>query len=630
MKQILLASDDVLRAKFRALAADSDVADLLEVPAAQLRYILYHGRRAYPYRTFHIAKRSGGTRMIAAPPPSLRILQRKLHHVLSLVVSARPTAHGFVRGRGIVTNARLHVGRTQVLNVDIADFFGAIHFGRVFGVLRSSPFGIQAAAAAVIAQLCTFDGMYPGGIKGAASTDSGARLPQGAPTSPIISNMVSRRLDRELFELAREHGWNYSRYADDITFSTMSRFLPGELAERVGGSLAKVEAGAVLSSIFERNGFRLNPDKTRLHTRKQRQLVTGLVVNRATNVPRSFVRNTRAMINDARIRGVIDAEERMRSLYGRSKDPSSGSPSFEEVLRGRLSYIEMVKGGNDPVLNNLASQALLVFPKFSYQTRISTPHSAFGTNNTWSEWKTRYESSILQIDVFRDGNQTCGTVFVVDNQHVATAAHVLSRQNGSPAPEDEIDLSPLISKSRISAHEAIIHSGYEGARKSPDVAVLTVSGGVGRRAALPIRRYPLKIGEEVAALGFPAIPGRNPTLAIHLGIVEALTKGYNGLDEYIQVSFQVGGGLSGGPLIDRQGFVVGIIGEIAVLQSRLTNGDANEAARYRDPLDPTGAPRQYGSATPVCHLLELPVVSWTGDPRQLGKANSRSVRRSRV
>ena len=185
----LRRADSEIRLRFRSLESLADVANLLEIPPRYLRDILYRRGDRTQYRRFEIRKRSGGVRAIAAPPAALAVLQSKLNHALQLAYRQKRSAHGFIRGRSILTNADPHVGKRWVLNVDIKDFFPSINFGRVRGVLMARPYSMPAKAATIIAQLCTDDN----------------QLPQGAPTSPILSNLVCAKLDGDLEALAKRH-----------------------------------------------------------------------------------------------------------------------------------------------------------------------------------------------------------------------------------------------------------------------------------------------------------------------------------------------------------------------------------------------------------------------------------------
>lgn len=337
----LTREPEELKRLFFSLHTPQDVSDLLEVPYEHLVYILYWGRRRYPYRTFHIRKKSGGLREISAPHPSLQILQSKLNGVLQLAYARKPSAHGFVTGRSILSNAKPHVGRRFVLNVDVEDFFPSINFGRVRGMFMAKPYNLHPSVATVLAQICCHKG----------------HLPQGAPTSPIVSNMVCGRLDAELQRLAKRYRCTYTRYADDITFSTTLPKLPRQLATAATGlTRAGLILGPELVSIIGSNGFRVNGRKQRLQLRDQHQEVTGLTVNRFPNVRRRFVRQLRAMLHAWGKYGLEGAEREFRERYHndrRSRRPGAKPPSFGRVLRGKLDFLKMVKGEEDPTYRQL-------------------------------------------------------------------------------------------------------------------------------------------------------------------------------------------------------------------------------------------------------------------------------------
>jgi len=187
---------------------------MLEVRANRLAFHLFRIPDAKRYTTFEIKKKSGATRTIRAPISALKILQRKLAYVLSLVYEPKSGTHGFTRSRSIVSNAQPHVKAKFVLNIDLKDFFPSINFGRVRGMLMAVPYKLHPTAATVLAQLCCVENS----------------LPQGAPTSPVISNMICARLDSQLRSLARKYHCTFTRYADDITFSTSLNKFPRPVA----------------------------------------------------------------------------------------------------------------------------------------------------------------------------------------------------------------------------------------------------------------------------------------------------------------------------------------------------------------------------------------------------------------
>ena len=176
---------------------------VLGVPYDSVKAVIYPTQ---PYRAFAILKRNGSFRTILEPRRRLKQLQMKaLEFMKARAAPPKPCVHGFVEDRSIVTNAKRHLETKpyHLLSLDLEDFFPSITFFRVRGVFRKAPFNLSHEVATVLAQLCTFQNT----------------LPQGAPTSPMLSNLVCRSLDRDLMSLARRHRATYTRYADDITFS---------------------------------------------------------------------------------------------------------------------------------------------------------------------------------------------------------------------------------------------------------------------------------------------------------------------------------------------------------------------------------------------------------------------------
>lgn len=335
----LEAKPEELKSKFAALKTRQDVADLLEVDRAHLNYHLYISPPSTRYTTFEIPKRSGGTRKITTPVTALKIIQRKLNQVLQLVYyeKRRPPVHSFIRERSIISNAKMHLGREWVLNLDLKDFFPSITFPRVIGLFKKKPYEIPSPAATVLAQICCFE----------------SKLPQGAPTSPIVSNMICAKLDNELNRLARKHKCKYTRYADDITFSTKNYDFPSALAKI--NALGQVELGDELKSIIDQNWFEVNPDKVRLRRRNLRQEVTGLTVNDFAgtgrpNVKRQYVRQIRAMLHAWERDGLENAEkEFFKRHYQKHRATFKKSPPLEYILNGKLGFLGWVIGKDNPV-----------------------------------------------------------------------------------------------------------------------------------------------------------------------------------------------------------------------------------------------------------------------------------------
>ncbi len=304
------------------LSSPADLARALELEVKKLRFLSFHAeaQRHVHYSQFEVPKRSGGVRLLSAPKPDLAKAQQWiLENVLEKLPVER-NAHGFVKERSTVTNARPHAGKSIVINQDLVDFFPTITFPRVRGVFSRA--GYSPAVATILALLTTESPRVRatyGGFEYHVAI--GARgLPQGACTSPALSNQVAIKLDRRLHGYAVKHGFTYTRYADDLTFSA------GPDGEE---NVAKLLA--TLHHIARGEGFTIHPDKGRIQRSSKRQTVTGIVVNEAhkLGVPREDVRLIRAILHNAKKTG----------LSGQNRDLQ---PTFEAWLRGKIAYICMV------------------------------------------------------------------------------------------------------------------------------------------------------------------------------------------------------------------------------------------------------------------------------------------------
>jgi hypothetical protein len=271
-----------------------------------------------PYVKFTLPKKDGGEREICAPKPQLRWVQRRILDKILAPLRVHGAAHGFVPGRSTVTNAEPHRGAAVLVKFDLSNFFPTIHYYRVLGLFArlgytvdDGRFGTDDASkrvAPVLARLCCY------------TPDphawGNAVMPQGAPTSPALSNLVCRRLDARLLGLAQRNGGVYTRYADDLTFSFKS---------------ADIDLGRLrwwVDQVCHQEGFLVHHKKFRVIRAAQRQLVTGIVVNDELRVPREERRRFRAMLHNCRQHGV--------------ESQARGNPRFGDYLRGFASYVHMI------------------------------------------------------------------------------------------------------------------------------------------------------------------------------------------------------------------------------------------------------------------------------------------------
>ncbi len=307
--------------KLPVLASPSDVATAMGLSIPKLRWLAFHAEVATRthYVSFSVPKKSGGVRTLSAPHALMGRAQRWiLCHILDRLPT-ETSAHGFVTGRNIVSNALPHVGKEVVLNMDMEDFFPSISFVRVRALF--SRIGYSPCVATILALICTEAPRRKARFRGETySVATGPRaLPQGACTSPALSNQIVRRLDRRLQGLADRMGISYTRYADDITFSGNET-----LAARVGYVMACVR------HVVQDEGMSVNESKSRVLRRSVAQSVTGLVVNQKPTMSRAKIRRLRAILHRASHEG-LDAQNREHH------------PNFRAWLEGSIAFLSMTR-----------------------------------------------------------------------------------------------------------------------------------------------------------------------------------------------------------------------------------------------------------------------------------------------
>ncbi|CZF78626.1 Reverse transcriptase (RNA-dependent DNA polymerase) [Grimontia celer] len=323
-----------------------ELAKLLNIKPSIFTHCIYILDTKNQYTQFKIPKKSGGERIINSPSDKLKTIQKSLSNLLLDCLDeinklkfpeseiSRPRAknskhlkvkcsnskikqpslsHGFERNRSIITNSMMHVGRRHVFNIDLEDFFGSFNFGRVRGFfIKNKDFLLEPEIATAIAKIACYNN----------------ELPQGSPCSPVITNLITHSLDIKLSKLALDNSCMYSRYADDITFSTNERNIPKDIARSVDGELT---VGKKLRSEIRRSGFSIKDSKTRDQYKDSRQDVTGLVVNKKPNTKKEYWRTVRAQCD-------------MLFKTGAFSDVSNGEivKGNINVLEGRLNFIDQV------------------------------------------------------------------------------------------------------------------------------------------------------------------------------------------------------------------------------------------------------------------------------------------------
>lgn len=289
----------------------------------ELRFLTYSRKvsRISHYQRFEMPKKTGGNRQISAPMPRLKRMQ---YWILDRLLSPLPIsaqAHGFVPQKGILSNAQPHLGKKVVVNLDLKDFFPSLTYPRVKGLFLSLGYGNEVAT--LLALICTEAESQAVELDGERYYLSAEqrRLPQGSPCSPAISNLICRRLDKRLLGLAQKWGFDYTRYADDLTFSASSSQYLGALLKGV-------------RQIIAGEGFVLHPDKTRIMHQGSRQEVTGLVVNQRPSIPAATLKQFRALLFQLEKDGLTG-----KNWAGHASE----EPGFLMRLEGFAHYICMVQ-----------------------------------------------------------------------------------------------------------------------------------------------------------------------------------------------------------------------------------------------------------------------------------------------
>ena len=461
------------------------------------------------YRLFEVQKKTGGVRHILSPIPELKELQRRLHELLLQIYRPKRSTHGFALRRSILTNARVHVGASNVLNIDLANFFPSIHIGRVIGRFKAKPFECPKKGATILAQLCCHNGA----------------LPQGAPTSPTISNLICSSMDIDLQRFASQRLCRYTRYADDITFSTHSQSFPPDIALRPKASHGPVILGETLEAIITNHDFEINRAKLRLQRRSQRQVVTGLKVNRFPNPSRKLLSEIRAMLHALEKFGPELAQrDYARRKYKLHRASYRGDPSFLYALRGKIHFIGAIRGRSSPTFIRFARKLSRCAPDIVRDWDVRTLEERI-TDALW----------VLECEE----TSTQGTAFFLKDVGLVTCEHVVHKPTVTFKASDPLAKYDVrVRYSDPDVDLAICEIDCK------DLPALNVS--IGR---------PPNQGDEVILAGFPNFkPGNTP----HINSGRIVSFGMWSGIRRLNISQTIISGTSGGPVLNSDGAVIGV------------------------------------------------------------------------
>ena len=516
--------------RFYNLKTREDVADILGINEKSLRFFLYKIRPEKMYSSFTIPKKNGKSREIHAPKPPLLNVQKKLASILSCVYKPKICAYGFIKGKSIVSHAEQHTQKMLLLNIDLKDFFSQIHFGRIRGMLIKPPYSIGLEAATTIAQIACYNG----------------KLPQGAPSSPVLTNMICVPLDNQLMKLSKTRGYTYTRYADDITISTYKKSFDKDIISLEG---EKVILGAKLTEVFKKNNFEINPDKVILRSQQMRQEVTGLTVNRFPNLRRSYIKQLRAILhssdkyglylaaktfvksgnsNNAHIFDIIDDETKKDEIVD----------WFKKVLVGKINYIKQVKGPESITFLSFAKRYNEITETEYFVTEALDRLSSLIKHNTFV------------IEYGDDENYYQGSAFCLPEYGLLTSYHVTEKCHSSFSVKKVDNRKPI--EVCVVNHEAdCITENHD-----TDFSLYAISFPSTPFSFEIGNSEILQIGSEVIVVGYPKYVMGN-TAYIQRCQITAL-KNYLGGPLYL-VDGILAHGSSGGVVLNSEYKVVGLI-----------------------------------------------------------------------
>lgn len=277
------------------------LSNILGIKWKDLKIIINNSDKLY--YNFSISKKSGGKRIISMPNKELLIVQKKIQEKILDNVIIHKNAFGFVKNKSIIDNAKMHLNKEMILNMDLKDFFPSIHRGRVFYIFKN---------------ICNYDNNTSYCLTKLTTYKNS--IPQGAPTSPVISNIVAFMLDVRLSKIADKFNINYTRYADDITFSGNK--------ENINKSLLKI-----VNDIIEECGFKVNPKKTRFASYAGRQEVTGLIVNnKEISVPNDYIKKIRQELYYVKKYG----------LKGHREKVGFTNKYFKDHMLGKILFVNQI------------------------------------------------------------------------------------------------------------------------------------------------------------------------------------------------------------------------------------------------------------------------------------------------
>lgn len=527
--------------KFLKIQDISDLSNVLSIPVGTLIYFSNYNSPQNAYKEKEIKKKNGGTRIIYAPNKQLKLIQKRIAEILNELYTPKFITHGYTKGRSIVSNATVHKNKTWVLNIDLKDFFDTIHIGRVIGLFKSKPFCFNADIANKLAYLVCYK----------------RRLPQGAPTSPIISNFICRRLDNDLIKLTSKYKIVCTRYCDDITISTDFNSLPPSILTYQDNHYF---IGAELESVIRGNDFLLNYDKLRCQLKRNRQTVTGLVVNKKVNIQKSKYRHFRAIMHSVEKNGLKETAER-NDLF--NKDGEGDIETFKRFLRGTIEYYKMVLSPSSNKYQRFAHQ----YNTFVEKDKLKVPPSFDDLQNT----------AVYMIEDHGFINQ--GTAFYVQGVGFVTCLHNVYNLSELDAKKLNEELDGFVVLYLPTQPDKKYKAKCVAASTEYDLIVLEIEENPKLGYEINTNPNYARNVETFATIGYPSSSSPHVNKNARITYKEER----NEMILYC-ISETIYCGDSGGPVLDKNNHVVGYIDR------------GNKKGEKEE---------EYNAFCPITHLLEI-------------------------
>ena len=520
---------------FKNIETKDDLLYVLNVSSRKYNYLIYQKKNLYA--SFYINKKQGGFRKILSPCYDLKKKQKELNIIMrNNYEFNNETVHGFVKEHSIKTNAIVHKNANYIVNIDLKNFFDNIHFGRVRGMFMKPPFSFSDYIATNLAKVTCYE----------------KKLPQGAPTSPTISNIICYRMDRELAHLCNKYNCRYTRYADDITISTKMLYLPKEIAKFRDG---QVILSNNITNIINNEGFIINNDKLRISPNSDRQEVTGLIVNKKVNIQKVYIKKLRALLNNISKYGFyLEGCKYFEKNLGDCSNKNYVEHKFINVIKGKIEFLKMIKGIDDCVYIKYAS----LFNELIDYDYFDTDYGL-----TMKEFIEKRVYPLISYD-----EMVQGTCFMVDEIGMVTSTHVLisSQSFITENKYKEIELKDKFNLCAVGSKPFYILDHYN--RKyiiNPEITREQINTDILFYKCIPSKKrfkinmtYEPKIGETVYLAGYGEFKD------FKTSTINYIKSNVTGYTEFLGrkvacINSKIYHGMSGGPVLNSNREVIGII-----------------------------------------------------------------------